>query len=189
MVGWSTGLSPACSAKFPSDPPAVQSFSYLWTENTSWPRWWFLRQRNRHSSIPCASSCGRMSRSSPTVSAHTHTHIRMWSQKNTPTEQRSHTRHICVVGIFNGCEPSGISCHLLWRSRSSSLECADLLTCRRGSWPPQRLRGGWLTGQNCSSASILWSPKSPVQPAEGRKQAAEVIEQSEFKHFHQMCVR
>lgn len=103
------------------------AFSYLWTESTSWPHWWFLRQRSRHSSIPCASSCERKSRSLPTVSAHKSTHAPEMHIRR----QRSRWCDIWMVGILNIYAPSGIFYHRLWRSKWSSLESVDLSTCRR----------------------------------------------------------
>lgn len=142
-----------------------QVFSYLWTESTSWPHWWSLHQRNPRSSIPCASSCERKSRSLPTVSTHKST----GAPKIHTQRQRSRSRDIWMVGILNIHTPSGIFCHPPWRSKWSCLESAGLSTCRRGNWLPRLLRGGWLTGQSCSSASILWWPKSLVQPVERNK--------------------
>lgn len=141
------------------------NLAYLWTENTNWPRWWSPLQKSPHSSSPCASSCEHMSRSSPTVikckwicpifNVLLYTHNRQWHYQMSAKSGKN---------FSSAAAPVWRACRLEWLHMWSSPESWNLLTYQRGSWPPQLLRGGWLTGRNCSFASILWLPASLVQP-------------------------
>ena len=125
----------------------------LWTGSTSWLHWWSPLRRSPRSSSPCASSCDRTSRSSPT--AITKDHRCAWVH----VRQTDMASDVYYRPVWRFCRPE---LPRTW----SSLECGNLSTCRRGNWPPRLLHGGWQTGRNCSFASILWRPTSRVRPVE-----------------------
>lgn len=144
VVGWSKGISPTCS---------VQCGSTSSTElMLSFPTF-----GQRVPAGPISDSLVKEIAAVPPV-VHPAVSVRIGprqlSQTNPHVSQKSHVQ-ICTDGVLSVYAPSGIFCHLLWRSKWSSLESADLSICQRDNWLPQLLRGGWPTGQSCSSASIL----------------------------------
>lgn len=169
VVGWSKAISPTCSVKFSSE----------WRRHRAWS-WWVSRSRSISSTEllrsfptfgqgvptgPIGDSLVKEIAAVPSVvhpavsvrvgprqlSAHTNPHVPQTYPFRANVMHKRHLYGWCFECLY---APSGIFCHLLWQSKWSSLESADLSICRRDNWLPQPLRGGWPTGQNCSSASI-----------------------------------